>query len=350
MSSYTSNFDLEKIFGFPLDEVDEMIANKAEYMQEFAIDKNDGTKRNIIAPTGKLKYLSKGLVWRFFNAYKPHKAANGFVKQKGTFTNAIYHVGAMSVGSIDIRKFFEHISPNHMSNILFGNKRICRMCKNYNMMLDGKCSPSLYFNKSKAYQHRCEEIKAVYMPGYEEATGYKSLIRRVIELCTYKGHCPQGFPTSPAISNIVLKGMDKIVAEFCGEHDIVYTRYADDLAFSSRTLLPSQLRDRVKGKAYKLIEAFDFKPNKKKTKFRGRASRMMVCGVVVNDKTSLPKYETKKIRASVHRACVKERDEISESEFRSIRGRVSYFMSLNKSKATKYMDQLKALSKHRGWK
>lgn len=53
-------------------------------------------------------------------------------------------------------------------------------------------------------------------------------------LCTYNDALPQGAPTSPAISNIILKGFDYTVGEWCRKRKITYTRYCDDMSFSGK--------------------------------------------------------------------------------------------------------------------
>ena len=51
-------------------------------------------------------------------------------------------------------------------------------------------------------------------------------------LCYYKESLPQGAPTSPAITNIIMYDFDERVGEFCAERGIAYTRYCDDMTFS----------------------------------------------------------------------------------------------------------------------
>jgi RNA-directed DNA polymerase len=46
---------------------------------------------------------------------------------------------------------------------------------------------------------------------------------------------PMGFKTSPVISNVVFRKIDILIEEFCASNGINYTRYADDMLFSSKT-------------------------------------------------------------------------------------------------------------------
>jgi len=335
-----SNFDMPKILGAEIEEIDDIILNKHNHLDRITVPKKDGSKRQIVAPDKRLKYIQKSIYWRFLRRFRPSEAAHGFVAKKGIATNAKLHVGANSLGKIDIKSFFDSISTEHLKNCLFGNKHICRYCKFYERMLDGRCSPSLYHNKNQNYEFKCEEIKAVVIKEYCEATGYQSMFNRIIDLCTVDGYTAQGFPTSPMIANIVMRGFDQTMLRYCKERDIEYTRYADDLAFSSKTLTKKELKKAIKQQAYRQLWAYGFTPNKKKTLWKSKAGRLKVCGVVVNVKTSIQRKRMHLFRAQVHHATVKHADKTTKSLLKQLKGYASFVMSIDHGKGKKYMDQL----------
>jgi len=335
-----SNFNLEKILGVPLEEFDTISDNIEGNVHEFDIQKRNGKKRHIIAPGPRLKYILKGIGWRILSAYKPHRSAHGFQKNKSIKTNAMPHVGSNAVGSIDVKDFFPSVNEKHLNNILLGNKRICKMCKNYNGMCSGYCHPSIYHNRANNYPHKCEEIKAILIPDFCEKTGYQSLLKRVINVCIYKDHTPQGFPTSPMLANLALRGLDIMMERHCNKHNIRYTRYADDLCFSTMTDNKRTLKDKTLGVATSLLRKFGFAVNKKKTKYRSRAARLLICNVVVNDKLSLAKYRVKIFRAEVHHATVKNKDTTTKRKIRELKGFASFLKSINETVGSKYMTQL----------
>jgi len=335
-----SNFNFKQIFGKPIDAIDDILADKEKHIRIFEIPKKDGTKRKIIAPDFKLKYIQKAVYYKILKKYKADNASHGFVNKRGIVTNAIQHVGSNSVGKIDIEKFFDTISEKHLKNCLFGNRNICRLCKNYTMMLEGRCNPSLYANKTENYPHKCEEIKSIFMEGYCEKTGYQSLFKRLIDICTYKGFAAQGFPTSPMVANIVMRGFDKAMTKHCEEQGVIYTRYADDLSFSSKTLSSKDLKEKTKLKAYRLLWAFGFKPKRQKTKYRSKTGRMTICGIVVNVKTSIKKYTIKLFRAKVHHATVKFPEQTTRGKLKALKGWASFLMAVDKEKGKYYMEKL----------
>ena len=340
MAVVKANFDLETIFGKPLEQVDNIIANKESHVRKIQIPKHDGSKRTILAPDKPLKFLQKAIYWKLLMRYKPSVASHGFVRGKSIKTNAVPHVGAMSIGKIDIKSFFDTISEKHLQNCLFGNKNICRMCRCYERMMHGLCSPSLYHNKNTNFKYKCEEIKAVFIPEYCKETGYESLFKRIIDLCTINGFTAQGFPTSPMLANIVMRGFDQKMLAYCNLNSVIYTRYADDLAFSSKALSKENLKVLIQKKVYRLLWAFGFKPNIKKTIWKSRGGCMKVCGVVVNEKTSVKRRLVRLFRAKVHHAIVKNRTTTKKSEIRSLKGWASYLMAIDHDKGQKYMNQL----------
>lgn len=340
MQEVISNFNLPAIFGKPLDLVDNIIENKEQHVRHIEIPKKDGTKRKILAPDDILKYIQKGIYYRVLRRYKPSPIAHGFISKRSIVTNADVHVGAISMGKIDIKSFFDTINENHLKNCLFGNKNICRYCKNYERMLNGQCSPSLYHNKTKKYDYRCEEIKAVYIPEYCKETGYQSLFNRIIQLSTYHGTTAQGFPTSPVLANIVMRGFDEKIMEYCKKRGVNCSRYADDIAFSSKEIGKYELKDFIQTKIYRWLWAFGFKPNREKTTWKSKGGRLKICGIVVNTKKSIQRSVMMRFRAMVHHATVKEADKTTKSMLRKLKGYASFVMSVDFKKGKKYMDQL----------
>ncbi|MFN3770334.1 MAG: reverse transcriptase family protein [Ectopseudomonas guguanensis] len=96
------------------------------------------------------------------------------------------------------------------------------------------------------------------------------------------GHLPQGAATSPKIANLVMRPLDENLFKFAQDHDLIYTRYADDLIFSSR-----QPFDRTLASAHilainQLLRAEGYWPNRAKTKVVTPGTRKVVLGLLVN--------------------------------------------------------------------
>lgn len=114
-------------------------------------------------------------------------------------------------------------------------------------------------------------------------------------LC-YRGDAlPQGAPSSPAITNVIMRGFDETVGAFCKEHNVTYTRYCDDMTFSGEF-------DVAKLTAFVKAELFKngFVLNKEKTVILSKGKRQTVTGIVVNDKISVPANYRDSIRQEMH--------------------------------------------------
>ena len=114
-------------------------------------------------------------------------------------------------------------------------------------------------------------------------------------LCTYKDALPQGAPTSPMISNIIMKEFDDIVGQWCNERDIAYTRYCDDMTFSGN-FDPMPVIALVR----KELKKIGLYLNDKKTTIVRKGQRQSVTGIVVNEKLSVPTEYKKRIRQEMY--------------------------------------------------
>ena len=110
-------------------------------------------------------------------------------------------------------------------------------------------------------------------------------------LCTYKDALPQGAPTSPAISNIIMQEFDDIVGAWCEERNIAYTRYCDDMTFSgdfdSKPVI-SLVR--------KELQKMGLYLNEKKTTIVRKGQKQSVTSLIVNEKISVSSDYKKRIR------------------------------------------------------
>jgi len=213
-------------------------------------------------------------------------------------------------------------------------------CKHFDKLMSGKCHPNIYKNKEKGlYIHACEELKSMYVPGFCEKKDYSSLYSRIIKLCTYDNCTPQGFPTSPYIANIVLRAFDEKMARIAVENNCVYTRYADDLSFSSKTMTADELRTTFKEPAQRTLWGFGFAVNHEKEQWKEKG-RLKVCSIVVNEKLNISKIERRTFRAKVHKATVKCADRTTRKHIYKLKGWASYLMSVHHDHGKKYMDIL----------
>jgi RNA-directed DNA polymerase len=135
-------------------------------------------------------------------------------------------------------------------------------------------------------------IDRVYKLLYE--TGYKSEVCSILaNLLTLHGTLPQGAPSSPFISNVLALEMDTKVKRYCNKYNLIYSRYADDLAISG-----FNITDDIQTELEKIIAETGFFINKQKLKLYHPENRIRhLTGLVINkNKIRIPKSTRRKVR------------------------------------------------------
>jgi RNA-directed DNA polymerase len=124
------------------------------------------------------------------------------------------------------------------------------------------------------------------------------------QLCCHENQLPQGAPTSPIISNFICRRMDGQLAQLAVRERCYYTRYADDLCFSTdRRTFPKSLGLVDAGRSVagqslsEIIEANGFAINEEKTRLMRRTQRQRVTGLVVNKKSNVSREYVRGLRS-----------------------------------------------------
>jgi RNA-directed DNA polymerase len=278
--SVLKTFDLCLLFKTSPQDI-EFIINNPQY-EIFQIPKKSGGSRWIQTPEPLLMTMQSRLNFYMQNYYhmlRP-RGVHGFVinpnkKEKvcNIADNARIHVQQKQVLNLDLKDFF----------------------------------PSI-----KSYR-----IKELFLSDYFK---YNEKIATALTLLvTYEGALPIGAPTSPVISNFICLDLDEALLTYCNENSINYSRYADDLTFSSN--LP------ITNKHYadlgSIIERNHFKLNTKKTRLKSNNRKQTVTGLIVNDKVNVDRKIIKMVRAMLHNALQSGVTKAAKRHFK-IRNEVNY--------------------------
>lgn len=254
-----------------------LFRNGGPRYREFTITKRDGSARVISAPDGSLKIVQKKLNQILRAVYVPRAPVHGFAQGKSIVSNAASHSGRRWIFNIDLENFFPTIH--------FGRVR---------GMFAGKL-------------HKLPEPAA----------------RALAQICCYKGALPQGAPTSPVVSNMVCAGLDIELRRLASLHKCHYTRYADDITFSSdQPIFPNAIavlsNDGVSvgDDLRRIIESASFKINEAKVRIRSRGQRQEVTGLVANEVPNVPREYVRRVRGMLH-AWAKFGEDDAEREMHS---------------------------------
>jgi RNA-directed DNA polymerase len=271
----------------------------------FPIEKKSGKLRWIDAPSADLKNAQLEILFNFLYKFSPHPAATGFIKGFGVHEGAARHVGAKFVINLDLSNFFNSIKKG-------------RVIKLFHHLLLRIMEMNDIQNIDKVEFNRLRDL--------------------LVSLCIYKNRLPQGACTSPAIANLIAEKLDEQLYSFAEEHDLIYSRYADDLSFSGNGKSdPSIINEIVQ-----IIEQNDFKVNNKKTSVKTSNKRMVVTGIVVNKQLGLPKYKRKIFRATLHNL-LKNNTPVSKEDLQKLRGYAEWIRLLNPRVGAIFLQQIRRL-------
>lgn len=228
--------------------------------QTFTIKKKSGADRTIHAPVNGLKSILRSLNFVLQCVYEPHEAATGFVPEKSIVDNAKKHVGHHYVLNMDLKDFFHTFDRNRV--------KMGFIYEPFN--LSGDKEP-LAFLLASLCTHPFEidgEVKTIL---------------------------PQGSPTSPTLTNILCKKLDRRLSGLANRFGAIYTRYADDITFSS---LHNIYNDEVFNLELKRIIEEDQKLiiNPMKTRLQKAGYRQEATGLIVNEKVNVRRRYVKQIR------------------------------------------------------
>lgn len=155
--------------------------------------------------------------------------------------------------------------------------------------------------------------------------GYNSKVAGILaNLCTYNNYLPQGAVTSPYIANLVCYHMDVRINGYCSRKDIVYTRYADDLTFSSDNRM---LLNKIEKFIKYIVTDEGFTINDKKTRYLSNDVKKTVTGITINDDSiHVDKKFKRDLRAQIY-CSIKLKDYQNNSQ---ILGKIAYVNSIEK--------------------
>lgn len=213
-----------------------------------SVPKRGGGTRKLLVPDHLLCRIQKNILRHVLADFPVSDYAAAYKPGTAVTENAKPHVGAKEILKLDIRNFFDSITYLQVYRNAF---------------------PAVY---------------------------YPPPIRTMLaNLCCCRDSLPQGAPTSPAISNLVMRPFDEYMGAWCRERGIRYTRYCDDMTFSGEFD-----RREVKNKARGFLAAYGFELNETKTRLQKAHQRQTVTGIVVNEKPQVSREYRRKLRAEVY--------------------------------------------------
>nr|WP_315024189.1 reverse transcriptase family protein [uncultured Aminipila sp.] len=209
--------------------------------------KGNKKKRKIDSPSRKLKERQRWILKNILEKIALSDNCCGFVRCKSILDNAKPHVGKEFILNMDIKDFFPSINQNAIEDI-FSN------------------------------------------------LGYVTPVARLLsEICCFNEVLPQGAPTSPYLSNIICIKMDYELNAFSKRINATYTRYADDITFSSSNDLNFAIVE-----IREILVKYGFECNDLKTHMMKGVTRKIVTGLLVNEEIKILKQYKRKLKQEIY--------------------------------------------------
>lgn len=241
----------------------------------FYYDVYDNGKRIIHIPSTALKKVQRIVLRKYFKPYwTPISVKDA----------ASVHCGKKWLMKLDIKDFFNSITEEQIKEIIsryVNQPPISDLSKK-----------TRWFEISSAESQEAIEYHFYTNLGSREVSD----VEQTFSICTINGKLPTGAPTSPYIANLLLKEFDIHMKEYCRTCDVYYSRYMDDLFFS--TYGPQYLLSLVELEVLRQIKDLGFGLNVPKIKYISSNKRQQVLGLGVNNKKpALTKDNKRKYRA-----------------------------------------------------
>lgn len=230
--------------------------------RHFSIPKKSGGKRNIAAPSKGLGHLLYYVNIILKAIYQPSDFAMGFVEGRCVVDNALRHIGQNYVFNTDIENFFPSIEQPRVW------KRL-------------QLKP---FNFKKPIANILAGLCCIKEKDNDGAVKYI---------------LPQGAPTSPLITNAICDTLDRRLSGLARRFNLHYSRYADDITFSSMHNVYNE-GGNFRKELRRLIEGQNFKMNEAKTRLQKKGERQEVTGIIVSNKVNTSCAYVSEIRNLLH--------------------------------------------------
>ncbi|HAS8496248.1 TPA: RNA-directed DNA polymerase [Vibrio vulnificus] len=280
-----SIYHLAILSGLSVNKLNSIVGRQKQYYTAYAIPKRSGGSRFLHAPDDELKKLQRWINSEILIKLPVHPSCFSYHTGSSIVGCAEKHCSSSWLIKFDIENFFDSISEVDVYKVFrkFGYKPmisliLARICTYQSESISGDILHWVQYNKNS-----------------DELPFKKKHIR-------FFGRVPQGAPTSPMISNLVLSSLDEMLSQYAQKRGGIYSRYADDLfiSFSQKDFDRVQA-SQVIGRVLNYVKSYGYKLNKTKIKVIPPGSNKVVLGLNVNgDSVLLTKTYKKRIESHIY--------------------------------------------------
>lgn len=222
--------------------------------------------RTICVPDRKLAEVQSWLSRNVLSHGRTNSASTAFAPGSTLMAAVQPHCGSRWLIKVDVRRFFESISEISVYKAFrrlgyqpLVSLELARLCT--------RVGPPSRLHLTARWVRRAPK----YVATIDRYAAHRF------------GHLPQGAPTSPMLANLVMLDADSELSKMARAHGLIYTRYADDLTFSTlRADFNRQEATRVIKLVYRTLGRFGLEPNFAKTQVVPPRARKIVLGLLAD--------------------------------------------------------------------
>lgn len=234
-----------------------VVARQAGRYRQFAMRKRLPGRRNvriISIPEKQLMRCQKWIAENILSYVPAHRDSHAYHPKSNPIFAARRHVKAAWLIKVDIQDFFHAITEYPVYRVF--------RSQGYSPLLSLELARICTMPTLRAFPKRSYVIEPY-------ATAFQSCL-------------PQGAPTSPMLSNLVMRDIDVQLAALAKASNMRFTRYADDIVFSCPDRRKHAAIASTKVKILTILDKSGFRPNRRKTVIRGPGDRKIVLGMLVD--------------------------------------------------------------------
>lgn len=293
-------------------------ADRTSHYARFTIPKSDGTERIISAPKPRLKALQHKILHEILGHLPIHGAAHGFVPGRSIATHANLHAKQDIVVKMDLKDFFPTLTFPRVKGLF----RKIGYPEQVAVILALLCTEPTRVDVE-----------------HKNQTYHVALTHRAL---------PQGAPTSPAITNLICLRLDRRMSGLARKHGWKYSRYADDLVFSTSQNKPDIKQLLTLSRNIIRSEGFLVHPNK--THVMRQGNRQKVTGLIVNESAQdtlsrPPRKLIRQVRAAIHNRLHQKPHKAGES-IAQLRGLAAFIHQTNPTLGRKFLEQIQTIEQN----
>ncbi len=286
------------------------IGSKLSHYHVVKISKKSGGNRLLEVPKQEMKRVQRHVLDGILEHIPPHDCSHGFQRGRSIVSYVEPHVGQQVIVKFDLSDYF---------------------------LTADRIRVRALFHLAGYPPQIAKYLAALCTHGFkdEKLAGYWKYER---------AHLPQGAPSSPAIADRLLFKLDVRLAGLAEKLEMNYSRYADDLAFSSSERMKTGKINGLKKLVSRIVEEEGWWLNDEKTRVMKQGQRQRLAGLVVNTKANVARSEFDRLKAiifRVQRNGLEAENRMNHSNFlEHLRGRVSFVQMVNPKRGEKLSELL----------